>query len=231
MQMSTDEVITQFRSDVDDPLRGPAATPDADSLWKIVDTQYYLNAAASKVARKTFALRRTFDLPVTASDPFVKLPVNAPVLHVYRAYLNTARRGLDERNLDEPTVRLDYGQLSRGDDSWATATGTPVVYNREYKAGYLRLLPVPTAADTLTLTAAYDAPRLVDGMPMPFVTYEDIDLVLLWMKYLAYSKKDVDTFDPQRAAANERDFNERARERRYEVEREYRSPGAVRYSW
>lgn len=231
MQMTTDAVITQFRSDVDDPLRGPADTPDVDALWKSTDVLFYLNAAASKTARETLALRRTFDLPVNAADPFVKLPTNAPVLHIYRAYLNTARRALDERNLDQPSVRFDYGQLLGGEDGWATATGTPSVYNREYKPGYLRLAPIPVANDTLTVTAALDAPMLTCGMPMPFTTYDDIHLVLLWMKKLAYAKKDVDTFDPTRSTAHESEYNARVRERRYAVDRERRAPGSVRFSW
>lgn len=232
MQMTTDDVITQFRSDVDDPLRGTAATPDVDSLWKLKDVAFYLNAAASKVARETYVLRRTIDLPVTAADPFVKLPASAPVVTIYRAYLNTARRTIDERNLDEPAGRqLDYDLPLFNDDSWSTATGTPSVYNREYKDGYLRLSPTPIANDTLTITAAFDAPSLSSGMPMPFKTYDDIHLVLLWMKKLAYSKKDVDTYDPRKAADAEGEYNRRVIDRRYAVERERRAPGAVRFSW
>lgn len=232
MQISTDDVIKQFRSDVGDPLRGPVDTPDADALWKIVDVQFYLNAAASKVARDTYALRRTFDVPVTANEPFAKLPASTPVVAIYRAYLNTARRLLDERNLNSPVgARLDYGEIMYSDDNWTTATGTPQFYNREYKDGYLRLSPIPTANDTLTLTAALDAPTLTSGALLPFTTYDDVHLVLLWMKKLAYTKQDTDTYDPKKADAFEGEYAMRALDRRYAVERSRRAPGVTRFSW
>lgn len=232
MQISTDDVITQFRSDVKDALRGPADTPDVDSLWKITDVQFYLNAAASKVANDTYALRRTFDVPVTANEPMVRLSSTTPPIIIYRAYLNAARKVLDERNLNTPAQgRFDYGLLQYSDDNWATATGTPSFYNREYKEGYLRLSPIPTSNDTLTITAALDSPPLQSGMMLPFNTYDDVHLVLLWMKKLAYSKQDVDTFDPNKAEKFDSEYTTRALDRRYAVERSHRAAGVVRFSW
>lgn len=233
MLFTTDDVIASFRSDVADPLRGPAATPDIDALWKVSDTLRYINEAANITAAETRSLQRTFDFPFTAlGGPLYRLPTSFEILDIHRMYLNGARYALTEQNLGSPHIGLwDYDELLGTGDVWTTQTGTPRYFTREYRAGYLRLLPIPTADDYVTITATVAPQNLSLGQPLPFDNYRDIQLVLLWMKKMAYAKQDVDTFDAGRSDSYATEFERRALERRYEAERLRRPAGTVAFSW
>lgn len=233
MLFTTDDVIASFRSDVADPLRGPAATPDVDALWKITDTLRYLNEASSITASETRSLQRTFDFPIVAANgPMFKLPTSFELLDVHRAYLNTAHIDLHEHSLIAPHRPIwDYNQLVERGDIWATKTGTPRFFNREYQRGYLRLEPIPLTDDVLTITATIGPQSVGLGQPLLFDNYRDIQLVLLWMKKMAYAKQDVDTFDEGKSQSYEAEFLKRALDRRYEAERLRRPSGTVAFSW
>lgn len=233
MLFTTDDVIASFRSDVADPLRGPADLPDIDALWKIGDTLRYLNEAANVTAAETRSLQRTFDLTITAADgPLFKLPGSFELLDIHRMYLNGSRRVLTERNLNEANYGVwDYDVLIGSGDVWATRTGTPLHFTREYRSGYLRLLPIPVVDDVVTIIATVAPQNLGLGQPLPFDSYRDIQLVILWMKKMAYAKQDVDTFDEGKSKSYESEFQRRALDRRYEAERLRRPAGTVAFSW
>lgn len=230
--ITSDDVINRFRSDVDDPLRGPVDDPDVDALWKIVDVNGYLEDAVERVALKTLVQFKTLALQVTADDPYVKLPSSLQVLDIERAYLEGANRELWPQNVDTPMRRLgDYGApFVTLTSNWETATGTPARYLRDETPNRLRLVPIPTAADTLRVTAK-TVPFFVAGMPLPFTTREDQHLVLLWMKKLAYSKHDADTYDPQRAEKFEAEFEARGVDRKYEAQRLRHAVQPNMFSW
>gem|GEM_PF-3409841 len=230
--LTSDDTITRFRSDVDDPLSGPADAPDVDALWKITEVNSYLEEAVERVAAEVLAQFKTFVVPVKTGEPYVKLSASMEVLDIERAYMQTARRTLEPQNVDAPLHRLgDYGSpFSVFHSEWETVTGTPTHYIRDEKPNALRLVPIPAADDTLEITAKV-VPFFVAGMPLPFNTLRDRYLVLLWMKKLAYSKHDADTFDPQRAAANEAEYKTRMDERKYEAQRVRRSVQPIRFSW
>lgn len=233
MLFTTDDVIASFRSDVADPLRGPASTPDIDALWKVSDTLRYVNEAANMTAAETRSLQRTFDFQITAADgPLFRLPTSFEILDIHRAYLNGARRVITERNLGFPQMGVwDYDTLIGTGDTWVTQSGSPLYFTREYRGGYLRLLPIPNGDDVVTITATVAPQNLSLGQPLPFDNYRDIQLVILWMKKMAYAKQDVDTFDEGKSSGYEAEFQRRALDRRYEAERLRRPAGTVAFSW
>jgi len=230
--ITSDDVTNRFRSDVDDPLRGPVDTPDADALWKIDEVNDYLADAVEYVARKTLVQFQTFELPVTANQPLVPLQGSTTVLDIEHAYLQGANRYLQPRNTD--------GGFSYHDDynspfilfstKWEQQTGSPRFYLRDYKPGNLRLVPIPVANDTLTLTAS-TIPAFAPGSPLPFTTREDKHLVVLWMKKLAYAKHDSDTYDSKRSEQFESEFYRLAEDRKYEAKRMRRSVQPAQFSW
>lgn len=227
---TTDDLVRRFRSDTDDALRGPADEPDADSLWSIADVADYMAEGVDRVARKVLPEFKTFDLPVVGGEPDVRLPAGFTVLDIRRARLKVARRSLDEVNVEGTGQALDDYYSTRINGDWEDLTGSPRMFTRNYRAGYLRLVPAPMANDTLTLTASY-SPALVEGGPMPFEAPEDLYLVLLWMKKRAYEKHDADTYDPERAEKFEAEFERRCKQRESEARRIRRAPQSVRYSW
>jgi len=226
------DVINRFRSDVDDPLRGPTDAPDADSLWSIDDVNGYLEDAVERVAAETLSEQRTFTVPVKANEPYVGLPSSVQVLDVERAYLKGAHRSLDPQNVDAPLHYTgDYGSpFSVFHSEWETVTGTPQRYVRDEKPDALRLVPIPTADDVLEITAK-TVPAFTAGSALPFSTRRDRHLVILWMKKLAYEKHDADTFDPKRAEMFEAEYEIRVQERKYEAQRVRRAVQPVRFSW
>ena len=185
---------------------------------------------AGQVARRVLSWRKTYRLNVVAGTPNLALPLDR-FIEVHRAYLETARRDLDQLNLNDDTVRVsDYGiKLSSAD--WETQEGTPTAFVLDYRPGYLRLAPIPTAADTLVVQATVMPAPITAGAPLPFTFPEDVELMLLWMQKRAYSKHDADTFDEQKALKFQAEFESRALSRQSEHRRQTRKPGVVRSTW
>ena len=229
--LTTADLDARFRSDVDDPLRGPVTAPDNDSLWSAVDSANYMNDACDKVARVSLSVFKTFSLNVVGGNPMVPLPTGAfTVLDIRHIFLASTRKRLHERNVElDGTYRYDYG-FDTSSLSWEVLTGTPREYMRDYIPGQLRLVPSPIANDTITITACI-APNLLPGAPLPFSDPGDIYLMLLWMKKLAYQKHDADTFDAARSKAYEEEFETRSHTRAAEARRLRRAPQPVTFSW
>ncbi len=231
--LTTDDLIRRFRSDVDDPIRGTGTNPDAANLWKITDVSDYMSSAAAQVGRKTEVLFKTFTLPIVAGQPLVRLPTGSMVLDIRLVHMASPRRDLEEVNIEEgrrPDFR-DYNSYLYGNvNDWEELQGVPRAYTRNYTPGYLRIIPIPTITTTIDVTAML-VPVLLDGMPLPFTDIEDIELMLLWMKKLAYSKHDADTFDPTRAEGYDREFNARVLARASEARRVRRAPQPITFQW
>lgn len=229
---TTDDLVRRFRSDVDDPLRGPASAPDNDALWSICDVRDYMQEASDRVAHKATPLFKTYSLKVTAGDPEVRLPTGDTLIDIRRAALLAGRRELVEQNIEEPArVRDDYGSSWYRDSlNWEELTGQPRSFIRNYTPGVLRLVPIPLDDDTLRVTASF-SPQLADGAPLPFTEDADIYLMLLWMKKRAYEKHDADTYDPDRSKAFEAEYERRVVERESEARRIRRAPQSVTFSW
>lgn len=230
--ITSSDVINRFRSDVDDPLRGPSTSSDDDCLWSNGEVNAYLADAVERVASETLQLFKTFTTGVAANQPIVKLPSAFTVQDIEHVLLVNERRYLEPRN-------TDGGFGHHGDyaspwvlyaTKWEFQVGTPVYYVRDMQANALRLVPIPTVADTLTITASV-IPTYTCGAPLPFSTLRDQHLVLLWMKKLAYSKHDADTYDPQRADRCQSEFDALATKRKYEAQRVNRAVQPVRFSW
>jgi hypothetical protein len=226
MKLSSD-MLEEFRREIDDV---PAEDGSTDAcLWSDIDLYRYMNEAASHVARRLKSYERILTLDVTATEAMIKLPEQR-LLHVRRAYLSTAGRELLQANMNQDILRNDYGVLSRRPDFEVT-TGTPTQFYLDYQPGYLRLYPIPTAVDTLTLHAVMVPPTIYAGAPLPFTDEEDLHLLRLYMLYRAYNKHDSDTFNPTKAREAERAFDEYARLRNVDYRRQMRSPGTVRMQW
>ena len=222
------ELKDTFRIEVDDLPKEDADT--SSCLWSDADIYRYMNSAASLLARRVRSLFKNYTLPVLADQPMIRLPADR-IYKVRRAYLTAARRDLVPLNLNDDTMRaMDYGVTLRS-AHWETSTGTPTSFVLDYTPGYLRLAPIPTAADALQLFCEILPAALTAEMPLPFTDQDDLDILLLWMKKLAYEKHDADTHDLNRAKEYERQFNARVYEREPEKRRMTRTPGTVRSSW
>jgi hypothetical protein len=225
------ELAARFRSDVDDPLRGPTTAPDNDCLWKIADVKYYMTVAASKVGRQGMQNFNTFTLPMVAGQAAYVLPIGSNFISdIRRMYLQTTRRELVETNIEDlKNYHRDYGEII-GSGGWETLQGYPHWFIRNYYPGQIRLVPIPTMNDTIEITAML-VPIMDDGFPLPFQDPIDLELMLIWMKKMAYSKNDADTYDSDKALKWEREFDQGILDRNSEARRVRRAPTRTLFQW
>lgn len=221
------EYLADLRLELDDLPNEDGSTDGC--LWSDTELLRYINEAASTVARRTYCYRLNLSLAVTANDAMIPLPTQT-LLRVYRAYLVTANRLLEQMNVDDEVALRDYG-ISISVPDYEAVTGTPTGYLLDYAPGYLRLYPIPAQNDTLNFLVAILPEELESSDDMPFEDPEDLHLTLLYAMYRAYSKHDADTFNPTKARENKAQFDEGTRLREAEFRRHHRRPGVVKSSW
>jgi len=225
------DVIKRFRSEVNDLLNGPTEAPDNDALWKEWEVQAYLDAATAETSRRGRMLIKHFLIQApAATGPFYKLPGSYIVLDVNYAYSRVGRRKLTEYNLDDRHFRNDYGMpIEASFDHGFADYGYG--YYRDYDTTGILITPRARMDDVIELIATVEVTNVPCGAPMPFGEEADIALVILWMKKLAYSKRDADTFDPGAANEAESKFALAIEERRNDALRRRRTVGTTRFSW
>jgi len=235
------QLFERFRSDVDD---------NADpGLWSSNDLEVYLNWALTQLAERAlyFFDRTTWaSLPVTADDPqLAATSANKlqAIIKVYRARLASTEEDLTVGTMaqvSEAVRKDDYGQISGlSSTSWEVSTGTPrVLVTDYYDDGSLRLGPIPTGADTVSLWAfrrplkyvSYEASGKISIAEAIGVSHLDHQLALIQgMKAMAYRKSDPEALDLDLAQAEEERFSSKLLEIKAERQRTLRPPGTVRY--
>lgn len=224
--MTSDAFVLQFRDEVADTFA--VEHTGADALWSDSEIYEYLNEAAETLASETQGVFSEFTLPVEADEPFVRLPANR-VLDIELAKLVTAKTVLRERNIQRRAAYNDYG--IRSTFNWEDSTGTPREFTLGMRPGYLRLIPIPTEADSLYINATVMPPEVYPGAPLPYQERKDRRLLLHYMKFLAYGKHDADAFNPELRDEFYGYFVEGAKARKSELNRRRRTPGVVRFSW
>lgn len=220
---TTDELLSVWRREVDD-----TAEP---YLWSHDEGLQYMTEAVDMTAKATLGLNRVLHIPYDVAQAVVPLPAN--VLHINTALLVGARRALHEVNSEEwVSGPSDYGACSHQYAFAADSQGIPRSYLRDYERRALRLIPIPIAADTLELQCTVTlATPMVSGAMLPFRDSEDLRLVLLYMKKLAYEKHDVETLDLQRARDFGAQFEALALRRKSDINSYRRAPGITRVDW
>lgn len=230
MIITVEQLIERFRSDVFDRADLDDAGNRRDTLWSDDDVLWYMNDAAAQLASDTLALRERFVFSTTALNPLIPFPFDRmlDVLSIKFTMANTGsyRHNLVKFDIDEGIARDDYGVyiLSTPD---LDAQGTPSHYTRDYDNRFLRLYPIPHYTGTLVVHAIVLPAELYPGMPLPFTARQDIYLMLLWMKKLAYAKQDADTFDMTRSNDFEAEYKSAMPDRKSEIDRLRRDTGIV----
>lgn len=233
--MQTNDLIDLFRSSTDDE--------DADDpLWSTSEVFHYMDDAQKQFARDTdyFMDASTVEITeatITAADPFVTL--DPRITKIRHARLKTAGTkiypmtydGMEEQRTTPNDYESPWG--GSGGVQWLTSTGKPRFAVTDMEDNKVRLAPIPIANDTLAM-GVYRLPltNLQDGISDFEVIEEEYQRGLMyWMKYLAYQKNDVDTYDERLmkdAFAEHTNFTEKVkgnlRRKRFSS-----TPGVVRY--
>lgn len=230
MIYTVDQLIEDFRSDVFDVADVDDSGAPRDTLWSDADALRYLNSAAARLASDTLSIVRRFEYPVLAGGALVRFPFDE-VLDMLEVSFSIPglgrRRRLREFDIDHGICSDDYGVRTYNVPD-LEAIGQPSYYTRDYDQDFMRLWHVPYMPGTLTATAIVVPTQLHAGMPLPFKSRKDFDLLLMWMKKMAYAKQDADTFDLQRSESFEQEYQRYMPDRRSEVDRIRRAGGFVR---
>lgn len=230
MIYTVDQLTADFRSDVFDRVDVDDQGAARDALWSDDDILRYINSACARLASDTLALRRRFELPVVAGNPLVRFPYDEILDALSVSFVVPGlgqRRALRQFDIDEGICKDDYGQRLYAYPD-LDAVGMPTHFTRDYDNRFMRLWSVPHVPGVLHAQAIVLPQQLFAGMPLPFSARQDLDLLLLWMKKLAYAKHDADVLDLSRAEAFEAEYKRTVLDRRSEIDRTRRDGAIVR---
>lgn len=227
--MRLDDLITLFRKQVDDKAK-PYLWDDVEILQYVIDAQDMFVRKTGGIADST--TRAITDVTVA---PGISVAKHSPyILRIRSAQLVTAQRALkmaSEGDLSTMVVE-DYGFLLPAflkDTDYGQVTAAIL----GVKENALRWFRVPET------TADPDICRMnVYRLPYPRITrIEDcleIDEqhhlhLIKWVKHLAYSKEDAETYDRNLAESNKELFTEYCDQAKSEKERQRYKPRVVQY--
>lgn len=238
--MNVDDVIAEFRSQVDDEAP-PYLWSDPSAMLYLADAQDRLVKACGGITDLTAVAT---DAGVIANPPtkFADLVVaqNAVStahsqfwLRIRSIRLVTAK--VDLTIINESDMRVipvrDYG-WTRGLNLDDTDVGDVRFAVLGILENQIRWLRVPNVADTARVHFyRLPYPRLTDvnGPPLEVTSDHHLHLVK-WMKYLAYSKEDAETYDKKLSEINKAAFEEYCEQARKEIERRRYKPRVVQFS-
>lgn len=193
--MNSTELLGRFRSDVVDEA--------APFLWSDEEIYDNIDDAQKMFCRLTGGLPdattvATTRIPYVAGDEWVT--THSSILKIREAYRLSDGRQIGIWNYEDlPArgLRLD------------SRTGILQSLVIGMEPNKVRLLPIPSIADTIRL--------LVDRMPIKRITdvgEQTLEIaeqhhlhLLLWVKHLAYNKQDDETYDKKKADEYESRFN------------------------
>jgi hypothetical protein len=206
-------------------------------LWSDTALWAWINDAQDMFTRLTGGLRDSSsalcELAIVADEPWV--PVSDRILFVRDARLASSGKSLSIVNYEDLLYRQtgvveDYGQrvgISTADLELTGAVTQVVVGMEEDK---LRLVRIPTAADTLLL--------VIDRRPLCDVGESSLKFEISskhvlhlydWVKHLAYKQEDSESFDRGKSDKGERAFRDYCMTVRLERERQRHKPRLIQY--
>lgn len=198
---TTEELLTQLRSDLDDPLLpGDGQYPDEDSLWADAELLQYIDEAQKEFAVRTLAIpdSSTYVSTVTANSPWVTIDEN--IVEIRVGYLTTAKHEVSPTTLvdiERGFGDSDYNTVSFSD--WRNATGTPRYAVTDLEAGKARLVPTPTANDMIEWSVYRLPATISEDCDDPEIESQYHYHLLTYAKFKAYMKQDAEVFDPGKA--------------------------------
>lgn len=226
--MTPGELLELFRLEVDDDV-----TP---YLWSDDEFYAYLNEAHDLMIRWTGGIE-------DSTSPLTKLKYKAGEREVSFderiLYIKSIRDGngnlLESENIE--TFELsqrgfsdDYGKTNGRRSISDSSTGTPRFLVNDGDANQLILYPLPDADGELRLRVTRTARGEITGPSdeLEIPTHWHIGL-LAWVKFRAYRKQDVETFDKDAANNFREDFMEYVRTNTAEKRRREDIPRVVSY--
>lgn len=224
--MTLQELTDEFRRQAGDVSK-PTLWSDDEILAYIVDAQDMWVRQTGGISDSTTTA--VTDLPVGTNEPYTD---HSPcILRIRSAKLLTAKRSLKiAQESDISTLRIqDYGILypSYLDD---TDTGEVIAMVLGIEKNAVRWFKVPAAEDICRLHVyRLPYPRIVDTDGCLEIDEQHHRHLIMWMKHLAYSKEDAETYDKDLANANAVAFTLYCEKANQEEERQRYRPRQMQY--
>lgn len=222
--MNTTELYTLFRADVVDTKK--------PYLWSDVEVFSFMDDA------QTMFTRLGLGIADTTTDEVVRVSVvtgeehadvHPSILTFRRAELVSTNRPLALRNINDDT-RLgdDYGRIFSTGTEHSSGPVRGMVIGEEYNK--VRWVGVPTEDDEVRLSV-YRLPicRLTARDQCLEIRSEHHRSLLAWMKHLAYSKQDAETFDRGKRDEYEAEFRAYCQKAKEEWSRYSHKPREIVY--
>lgn len=209
--MDTTELLNLFRAEVRDQ--------EAPYLFENEQVYAYINAAQLEFCRLTEGIEdgRSFKLAVVPGQEWY--PIDKRVLKLRKAYFTATGRPVEVVNQEkaEPLgIRFD----GRSGPAKALVAGI--------QKGMLRAWPLPNEAAEIALDV-FRLPKPVGEGDQLEIDEQHHIYLLHWVKHLAYSVQDADTFDRRRAEEYEAKFRAYCARAREEQSRARRQVSTVVY--
>ena len=223
--MKVAEFITDFRADLVDN--------DTPPLWSDADIVRYLNDAVQEANVRAFLTEDR----LTPAVCTVTLAPDVSTYQLHPSVFEIKRATLRGRPLDETSVE----ELDDECPGWENWKGSPRLFIFEQASGArpasIRLVRIPTQADTLSLTVyrgALNPLTAANGTAKPELPERFHERLKDWVYRCAYLKQDADAFDKSKAiefeASFERSFGPRPDANVQRKQRDKRPP-IVTINW
>lgn len=223
MSYSVDDLITQFRTQMDDNVE--------PYLWDEDRIIEWIDEAQKVFAERTKIFKGSESISVLTADGG-DFAMPAYVFETRRAKLASQSLPLEIGNfnaIDRATVYAEYGIDLTGD--WETLTGSPRLLVLDEKFGFGRLIPKPSADDTVKLhyyryplkdiTSSSSALELTDTRHQR--------LMVVYARAMAYGDHDADVYDPRQEASKLDEFHTKTDVIAAQIQRQTRRAGVVKY--
>lgn len=191
--MKVADFIAEFRDTVADHAVPP--------FWSSENIVSYLNEAVQEACERA-KLIEDRSTPTVCS---LTLQAGESTYQLHPSVFEIKRLTFRGRPLDETSVE----ELDADAPGWEARSGQPRLFIFEQASGIrpaqVRLVPTPTATDTIALTVCRGAlkPLSADNDAGRPELPERFHLRLMeWMLHRAYLKQDADAFDPNKSAVS-----------------------------
>ncbi|OGA63069.1 MAG: hypothetical protein A2710_26590 [Burkholderiales bacterium RIFCSPHIGHO2_01_FULL_64_960] len=223
--MKVAEFIAAFRADLRDGVEG--------ELWSDADIVRYLNDAVQEACERS----KLIEDRQTPAVCTITLVPDVSTYQLHPSVFEIKRATLRGRPLDETSVE----ELDDDCPGWENWKGSPRLFIFEQASGArpasIRLVRIPTQADTLSLTVyrgALNPLTAANGTAKPELPERFHERLKDWVYRCAYLKQDADAFDKSKAiefeASFERSFGARPDANVQRKQRDRRPP-IVAINW
>lgn len=221
--MDSTELYNAFRSDVVDV--------EAPYLWSDEEVFGYMNEAQIAFCRFAYGIadvttEEVVAVPLVAGEEFS--PLHPAIMNIREARLMSTGREIAIRNLfDAGAASDDYGLFLASNEHRPGPVRGMVIGEQD---DVCRWVGIPEADDEVRLSVYRLPVKDIVGEGQTFeIRREHHRTLLYWMKHLAYTKQDAETFDRAKAQENELRFRATCQEARDEWERRKHKPRSIKY--